>query len=230
MTSERNLNKFPGQNRKTRAAWRRSVLLALFILSASSLLISQGSVENFEPLWSFGFGSVVSVDYSPDGSRIAVSGSSTVFILNATTYAIERQLFGHAGLIWSVKWSPDGRYVASSSEDTTVKIWEVETGDLVRRLEGHTRGVRSIAWSPNGTYLASGGYNDGTINIWEVGIGKVIRSLSAFLVASVAWSRDGNYVAANSCGNVRIWETKNWNLFRDIRATDFCIFRSLEPR
>ncbi len=102
--------KVPDQKIRGWAVGTRLSLLIIFVLLATAPSISQDRVENFELLWSFGFGPVASVDYSPDGSRIAVSGSSTVFILDCTSYAIERQLFGHTGLIWSVKWSPDGRY------------------------------------------------------------------------------------------------------------------------
>ena len=65
-------------------------------------------------------------------------------------------LEGHTGRVWCVAVSPDGSKIASASADFTVKLWDIQTGDLLQTF-GHLGEVRTVAFSPDGKLLASGG-------------------------------------------------------------------------
>ena len=76
-------------------------------------------------------------------------------------------LEGHTSPVWSVAFSPDGRFIASGSGDKTVKVWELETAQTVHTLRGHTSEVSSVAFSPDGRFIASGSWDE-TMRVWEL--------------------------------------------------------------
>ena len=73
---------------------------------------------------------------------------------------LERKLTGHKDWVNSVAVSPDGKWAASGSDDKTVKIWDLETGECRATLEGHTDQVESVAITPDGKRILSGSNDD----------------------------------------------------------------------
>ena len=61
-----------------------------------------------------------------------------------------RRLMGHRGSVMAVAFSPDGKVLASSSRDKTIKLWDVATGALIRTLTEHTADVYDVAFSLRG--------------------------------------------------------------------------------
>ncbi len=119
---------------------------------------------------------------------------------------------GHVSFVNSVAFSPDGKTLASGSEDNTIKLWNVESGKQIKSLEGHASAVNSVVFSPDGKTLASGS-GDTTIKLWNAETGQQIKSIEVlnFTVKSVAFSPDGKTLALCSDGNtfIRLWNVEN---------------------
>ena len=71
------------------------------------------------------------------------------------------ELRGHTSAVTSVAFDGSGKYLASGSNDKTVRIWDVSTQQQVAELRGHTSGVTSVAFDGSGKYLASGEVAEG---------------------------------------------------------------------
>lgn len=121
-------------------------------------------------------------------------------------------LEGHSRSVTSIDWSPDGRTLASGSEDNTVKLWDIAANQELRTLEGHSGGIRCVAWSPDGLTLASGSY-DNTVKLWDVVTGRELGShdVSSY-VNDLAFSPDGRTLAlAVNEEKIKLWDVQTGN-------------------
>ena len=134
---------------------------------------------------------------------------------------LERMLKGHKDWVNSVAISPDGTWLASGSADTTVKIWDIKTGECRATLEGHTERVTSLAITPDGETLFSGS-KDNTIRRWQVGSRKlatILQGHTYFVIGMVVFDHGARL--ASCSGNerpptIRLWNTTTHELSRVI--------------
>lgn len=89
---------------------------------------------------------------------------------------LEHKLTGHTGWVGSVAVSPDGTWAASGSDDSTVKIWDLETGECRATLEGHSSCVYSIAITADGKRILSGSV-DKSVRVWHANSGRQLAKL-----------------------------------------------------
>ncbi|ALF52902.1 hypothetical protein ACX27_08585 [Nostoc piscinale CENA21] len=125
------------------------------------------------------------------------------------------------GNVKSVAISPDGRTLASGSDDATIKIWNLANGRFIHTFNGHSSSVKSVAFSPDGRTLASGsGVNDKTIKIWSVVTEQEIRTLNGNSngVDSVAFSPDGKILASGSDETIKIWNVATGEVIRTLNV------------
>jgi WD40 repeat protein len=66
--------------------------------------------------------------------------------------------------VQALAWSPNGKYLASGSWDSTVQVWEAASGRRLFTYRGHDNLVSALAWSPDGKRIASAAYD---LQVWQ---------------------------------------------------------------
>ncbi len=165
---------------------------------------------------------VTALTWSPDGKSIAsASNDRTVQVWewakDTNRNFLTSLLFpqrrvntyrGHSQKVTGVAWSPDGRRIASTSNDKSMQIWDAitnRTGFLHRNSLGS---MNSVSWSPDSRFIASGG-NDKIIQVWDAITRNSICVYQGHTgyVTSIAWSPDRSRLASGSVDHtLQIWQ------------------------
>lgn len=143
--------------------------------------------------------------------------TQTVNTLQQTLSATQERnrLEGHSAEVLSVSVSPDGKFIASGSNDKTIILWR-RNGQKLRVINGHQAAVRSVSFSPDGQIIASASF-DQTVKLWRTKDGSFIRTLTGHTaeVVSLSWSRDGQMIATGSADRTaRLWKVSDGQLLR----------------
>ena len=149
---------------------------------------------------------------SPDGRLWALcDGQLGIRLVNADTLADVRRWDAHSDGIWSLSFSPDGKWLLSASEDQTVGVWDVASGSLVARLVGRANILCAVV-SPDGTRIATGG-RDRLVRLWDTTHFENVAQLGGHTdyIYALAWSPDGQQLVSTSGDStVRIWDTRTF--------------------
>ncbi|MFE1171332.1 hypothetical protein [Streptomyces sp. NPDC058773] len=151
------------------------------------------------------------------GYQRAHTAAARGSLLSADAAFRANQFTGHTGFVNAVAHSPDGRTIATGSQDRTIKLWDARTHQLRGTLTGHTLGVSSLAFSRDSHTLASGG-DDRIVRLWNLRTQRTTAILSGPTngVSSVAVSGDGHTVAAATGAAVRLWDARSGRVRADL--------------
>ena len=181
--------------------------------------------------------------FSPDGKTLASVGANAgttgetggraddlgITLWDLQTAKARASLKGHAGPVFAVTFSPDGKLIASGSGrfasngqagDGEIKLWDAVTGNEIPFLKGKNKDglsvTMSVAFSPDSKILASA-HVYGDVVLWDAATGKRIATLQKFNRKSkdgpnatygVAFSPDGNTIAAATALGIKLWDVK----------------------
>jgi WD40 repeat protein/serine/threonine protein kinase len=169
---------------------------------------------------------VTSVAYSPDGKRLASGGgiwddtkrayvAGEVKVWDAQTGQELLSLKGHTWGLESVAFSPDGKRLASGTQQLLgeprpgeVKVWDAQTGQELLSLKGHLGQINSVGFSPDGKRLASAG-RDRIVRVWDAQTGQELLTYKGHtgMIWSVAFSPDGTRLASGALdGTIKVWD------------------------
>ncbi len=126
----------------------------------------------------------------------------------AEAQAVKR-LAGHRAPVYAVAFRPDGERLASASFDHTIKVWDVDSGELRQTFRGHTAKVLALAYSADGRTLASAGL-DGTVRLWGAESGKPGPCLGSrdLCVQDVAFTPDGRRLVSCGDSGFEVWDVQ----------------------
>lgn len=143
---------------------------------------------------------------------------SLIFILSASLVCAQAPelviQIGHSQSINAVAFTPDSRYIATASDDRTVKMWHVATGLEMRTFSGHRGAVKSVCFSPDGKYMVSAS-EDKTVRLWDPTSGELIKVLKEHEepVHALDFSADGKYLlSGGEDKSAFLWSTDTWEV------------------
>lgn len=118
------------------------------------------------------------------------------------------------------KFSPDGKLIATGSQDKTICIWTVDSLKLITCFQGHSESITDIEWFPGNNHLISSSA-DSYIRLWDIENKKCSRIFEGHSksIASIAISPDTLFILSGSADQmVNLWEVKTGNLIYQYAA------------
>ena len=176
-----------------------------------------------------GKGSIIRLQYSPDGNVLAVMSSMGIWLYDAHSGEERALLSGHTGLILGMSFSPDSRIIASGGTDGTTRMWDIATGKQKHTLTVPRFRIGDVSFNSDGKTLASVsvsamskrfiGWADpyiqtigiastrSEIELWDVATGKHKETIeTGDLRFNILFSPDGKTLASVYDKNISLWD------------------------
>jgi len=166
--------------------------------------------------------------FSADGKFIATGGTEGLpRIWDATTGQLMITLPGHALRTYEVKFSPDGKQLATASpRENTALLWDIASRAELLTLTGHAGRVYWLDFSPDGKRLITGG-DDTVAIVWDLSTGQPVFKLPMPTGTNfgVSFSPDGTRLLTSDTSQVaRVWEAKTGKLLLELSGHSGAVY------
>ncbi|KAI5474370.1 transcription initiation factor TFIID subunit 5 [Pseudohyphozyma bogoriensis] len=188
--------------------------------SEDSTLMAAGFLESYIRLWNLKGEKLPALRSDFDSDEVTDANSlKKVKQKNAPT---TRKLVGHSGPIYALSFDPvpgasgPPRYLLSASQDSTIRLWSLETYTNVVAYRGHREPVWDVEWGPRGIYFASAS-RDRTARLWSSDKTSAIRIFAGHLsdVNCVRFHPNSLYLATGSSDRTcRLWDVQKGTCVR----------------
>ncbi len=156
--------------------------------------------------WKVGGGYVRSLAFLPSGDKLVVGAYQSASIWDVASGQKERDLPKHRGAVTRIVVSPDGKLLATSSDDETARLIRIADGELIQSFAHDGEPVQSVAFSPDGKLLATALGDDtrvtrpGSAKLWNAETGELVRTFEGLLKAATAvvFTADGQRLIVTS--------------------------------
>jgi WD40 repeat protein len=148
----------------------------------------------------------------------SVSGPTSAAGSSTSRWRCTNTFSAHKSWVSSIAFNPVLPMLASGSLDDTIKIWDIETGELTHSLSGHSRGINALVFSPKGQVLASCS-DDHTVKVWNVGAGNILYTLQGHArdVTAIDIGSQGNLLVSSSEDRtIRLWKLDRGGLLKTL--------------
>jgi WD40 repeat protein len=135
--------------------------------------------------------------FSPDRKQLATCSYDHVIVLNIRARNEHDNFLGHGDAVTAIELSPNGKQLASASNDMMIKLWDPYSGKETKRLSGHTDPITALTFSPDGIDLITASADD-TIRFWNTISGEEVAKLSRY-------GRSINTMACSPNGTQLLW-------------------------
>lgn len=163
-----------------------------------------------------------SIAFDPAGSRLIVASQSGYVaiwdVLNNRELLRRSMWDAHTDVnpfdtLCRVSWSPDGRWIAVTSANHSVQLWDAESGNVIHQWAAHDRGICSIAFSPDSRHIVTAS-QDESVRVWSSATGERIATLlgHGHDILCAAYSPDGARISSGGRdAKIRLWDTTTYD-------------------